>query len=187
MRSFFDQFGSFDFRSAFSGWKISWQGFIDNSQGEWFLVIQLILVLAHLFPAWPVFIDLNLFLLLFLRIFGSVLFFFGFFRALTSFLRLGSSLSPFPEPKSGASLVTEGIYSRCRHPLYQALLLCSIGVCIFLASLFHLLLFLIFAIILRAKALREEARLKLIHTNYVKYMAKTPAIIKGLIFLDWRF
>jgi protein-S-isoprenylcysteine O-methyltransferase Ste14 len=50
-------------------------------------------------------------------------------------LNLGDSLSPLPEPMPGASLVTEGAYSRCRHPLYQSLLLCSLGVTLALGSL----------------------------------------------------
>jgi len=44
----------------------------------------------------------------------------------------------------GAVLVTEGAYGRCRHPLYQSLLICSLGVAIALGSVLHLGLLLAF-------------------------------------------
>ena len=46
---------AYDFRLAFSGWNLSWKGLLDNSQGEWWLVIQLFLVGAHLCAGWPSF------------------------------------------------------------------------------------------------------------------------------------
>ena len=38
---------------AFSGWGLSWGGWLDNRQGEWWLLAQIILIAAHLFPPWP--------------------------------------------------------------------------------------------------------------------------------------
>ncbi len=159
---------------------------MDNSQGEWWLVIQLLLVLSHLIPPWPTFYYLNPSLLIVFRFLGSIIFLYGCFSAIRAFLELGPSLSPLPEPKVGAKLVTRGVYSQCRHPVYQALLICSIGLATFFLSFFHLALFFMLAFILRSKALREESKLKLIHSEYIQYMFRTPAIITFIPFLDWR-
>jgi hypothetical protein len=34
----------------FSGWGLSWAGWLDNRRGEWWLAAQLVLIAAHLFP-----------------------------------------------------------------------------------------------------------------------------------------
>ena len=99
---------------------------------------------------------------------------------------LGDSLSPLPEPIPGAALVTEGAYGRCRHPLYQALVLASLGVTLVLSSLLHLGLLLALCVVLALKARREEQRLCLSHPDYPAYRRTTPAIIPHLPGLDWR-
>jgi protein-S-isoprenylcysteine O-methyltransferase Ste14 len=86
----------------------------------------------------------------------------------------------------GAPLVTEGAYARCRHPLYQSLLLCSLGVTLALGSLLHLDLLLALATVLSLKARREERRLCSMHSDYAAYMTSTPAIGPFLPGLDWR-
>jgi protein-S-isoprenylcysteine O-methyltransferase Ste14 len=64
-------------------------------------------------------------------------------------------------------LAPGGAYARCRHPLYQSLLLAL-------------------ATVLSLKARREERRLCAIHSGYADYMTSTPAIIPFLPGLDWR-
>jgi protein-S-isoprenylcysteine O-methyltransferase Ste14 len=91
-----------------------------------------------------------------------------------------------PDPKAGAALITVGAYGRCRHPLYQAVLLCSLGVVLALGSLLHLALLLGLCAVLGGKARREERALVLLHPQYVAYRAATPAIVPGLPWLDWR-
>ena len=41
------------FQKMFSGWGFSWEGLIDNRQGEWWVLGQLMFIFAHLFKAWP--------------------------------------------------------------------------------------------------------------------------------------
>lgn len=101
-------------------------------------------------------------------------------------LNLGASLSPLPEPMPEAVLVTTGAYARCRHPLYQSVILCSLGVTVALGSLLHLGLLLGLVVVLGCKARREEARLSVIHPAYDAYRRITPAILPGLPWLDWR-
>jgi protein-S-isoprenylcysteine O-methyltransferase Ste14 len=117
---------------------------------------------------------------------GAVLFVVGLLLAAQAFWRLGPSLTPLPDPKPGAELVTSGAYARCRHPLYQAVLLCSLGVVLALGSLLHLALLLGLCAVLGGKARREERMLLRLHPGYVAYRAATPGIIPGLPWLDWR-
>ena len=169
-----------------STWGFSWAGLRDNRHGEWWLIAQMALIAAHLLPAIPAPLSLGLRWPLSVRIVGLVVFGVGLLLAGQGALNLGASLTPLPEPMPGAALVTSGAYGRCRHPLYQALLLCSLGVTVALGSLLHLGLLLGLAYVLGHKARREEARLCLIHPDYGVYRSTTPAILPGLPWLDWR-
>ena len=127
----------------FSGWGLSWGGWLDNRRGEWWLLAQLLLITAHLLPPWPAHADWGLdiwprpvFIV------GVLLLLSGFGVAAQAFAALGSSLSPLPEAKQGNRLICQGPYQRCRHPMYQAVLLCSLGVLLAIGSLLHLLLLL---------------------------------------------
>ena len=110
----------------------------------------------------------------------------GLGQAAQGLIALGPSLSPLPEPKPGASLVTAGVYGHCRHPLYRAVLMCSLGVVLALGSLLHLLLLLALAIVLTGKARREERALLKRLPSYADYMRTTAAIVAHCPGLDWR-
>lgn len=166
-----------------SQWGFSWVGLRDNRRGEWWLIAQMVLIAAHLLPpepplpfAWPIA----------LRVAGWITVAIGLVLAGQGFFNLGASLTPLPEPMPGAALVTSGAYGRCRHPLYQAVLLCSFGVVLALGSLLHLALLLALAVVLSCKARREERRLQELHPDYAAYRALTPAILPGVPGLDWR-
>ena len=171
----------------FSGWGLSWAGWLDNRRGEWWLVAQLALIAAHLLPVWPVpaFWGLvswprPLFG------FGLLLLAFGLIRAVQALLSLGASLSPLPVPKQHNQLIRTGVYGHCRHPMSQAVLLCSLGVVVATGSLVHLGLFLSLALVLRGKARFEELALRQLHPDYVAYAVTTPAIVRDCPGLDWR-
>jgi len=174
------------FIEAFSGWGMSMEGLISNRQGEWWLIGQLLLITAHLLPAWPPSEKSSIAWSAISIVFGGCLFLTGIFLAAKAFIRLGASLSPLADPKPGAALVTTGAYSDCRHPLYKGLILSSSGVAISLTSAFHLILLIALCFLLRGKAQREEKKLLLIHPEYKSYLANTPAIIRDLPILDWR-
>ena len=110
----------------------------------------------------------------------------GIVMAAQAFAALGSSLSPLPAAKQGNRLIRQGPYQRCRHPMYQAVLLCSLGVVLALGSLVHLLLLMGLIAVLGYKARREERSLLELHADYVNYRSTTPAIASGLPWLDWR-
>jgi protein-S-isoprenylcysteine O-methyltransferase Ste14 len=167
-------------------WGFSWDGLRDNRHGEWWLLAQLFLIAAHWLPPTPPPSVLGIDWPPALRLIGALTFFIGLVIGAQGALNLGDSLSPLPEPMPWAPLVTEGAYGRCRHPLYQSLLLCSLGVTLALGSLLHLVLLLALATVLSLKARREERRLCAIHSGYADYMTSTPAIVPFLPGLDWR-
>lgn len=167
-------------------WGLSWGGWLDNRRGEWWLLAQLLLITAHLLPPWPVPGVWGITWPLPLALAGAVLLLAGLLLALQAFLRLGANLTPLPEPMADAALVTSGPYARCRHPLYQAMLVCSLALALALASLLHLTLLLALVVVLGGKARREERSLQRLHADYAAYRSRTPAIIPRCPWLDWR-
>jgi protein-S-isoprenylcysteine O-methyltransferase Ste14 len=167
-------------------WGLSWGGWLDNRRGEWWLLAQLTLIAAHLLPPWPAPGSWGYAWPLPLAIAGATLFLVGLVLAALAFRGLGPSLTPLPEPMAGAPLVTSGAYARCRHPLYQAILVCSLGVTLALGSLVHLALLLGLAAVLGGKARREERSLAATHPEYTAYRSATAAIIPRCPWLDWR-
>ena len=173
----------------FSNWGFSWGGWLDNRRGEWWLMGQILLIGAHLLPRWPQQFALGQGFARWpwqLNLVGALLVMAGLTLAIQAFVSLGSSLSPLPEPKEGNRLISSGAYKRCRHPMYQAVLLCSLGVVIGVGSLLHLLLLLLLVMVLGGKARREERILLALHPNYASYRRSTAAIIPNLPWLDWR-
>ena len=173
-------------KERLSQWGFSWAGLWDNRRGEWWLIAQLTLIAAHLLPATPSPGDLGMAWPLGLRLLGWGVFALGLVLACQAVGALGGSLTPLPEPMPSAPLVTSGAYGRCRHPLYQAVLVCSLGVAVALGSLLHLGLFLALAVVLSGKAHREERCLLALHPDYGTYRATTAAIVPGVPGLDWR-
>jgi protein-S-isoprenylcysteine O-methyltransferase Ste14 len=169
-----------------SRWGLSWGGWLDNRRGEWWLLAQLALIAAHLLPPWPAPGSWGYAWPLAIALGGALLFVLGLLLALQAFLRLGPSLTPLPEPMAGAALVTSGAYARCRHPLYQAILFCLLGLTLALGSLLHLALLLGLCGVLGGKARREERALERVHPDYALYRSRIPAIIPRCPWLDWR-
>jgi protein-S-isoprenylcysteine O-methyltransferase Ste14 len=167
-------------------WGFSWEGLSDNRHGEWWVLAQMALIAAHVLPPLPSLNAMGLHWPSALRLGGAGVLVIGLAVGAQGALNLGDSLSPLPEPIPGAPLVTEGAYGRCRHPLYQSLLLCSLGVVLLLGSLLHLGLLVALAVVLALKARREEQRLMASHPGYGAYRRSTPAIIPYFPGLDWR-
>jgi protein-S-isoprenylcysteine O-methyltransferase Ste14 len=173
-------------RERLRRWGFSWEGLRDNRHGEWWVLAQMALIAAHALPPEPPLFAFGVVWPMALRLSGAVVIVLGVALGAQGAFNLGDSLSPLPEPIPGAALVTQGAYGRCRHPLYQSLLLCSLGVVLLLGSLLHLGLLAALAIVLALKARREEQRLCLNHPDYPAYRQSTPAIIPHLPGLDWR-
>ena len=174
-------------RQVWADWGLSWRGWLDHRRGEWWLLAQLLLIaLLVLLPPWPAPGSMGFAWPLALFLSGWLLVLIALALAIQALWRLGPSLTPLPDPKPGAPLVTTGAYARCRHPLYQALVLGGLGCSLAWPSLLHLLLTVALAAVLVGKAHREERLLMAQHPDYIAYRSGTPAILPGLPWLDWR-
>ena len=175
-----------DWRESFQGWGLSWRGWLNNQKGEWWLLAQGVLICAHILPTWPSELFQAWSWPVWLHVTGLIVFAVGLGLAVQGFLALGPSLSPLPDPKPKAALITTGVYGHCRHPLYRAVVICSLGVVLAKGSLLHLGLFVLLVAVLNGKAHREEERLCNVHPDYLQYCSHTPAIVPGIPGLDWR-
>ena len=174
-------------RFAFLGrWGFTKGGWRDNRHGEWWLLAQLALITLLLAPPLPPPARLGVPWPWPARLAGVALLVLGLVGALRALLRLGPNLSPLPEPMPQAALVITGPYARCRHPLYQAILLGALGIALLLGSLLHLLIGLALATVLAGKARREERGLLRLHPAYAAYQRETAAILPHIPGLDWR-
>ena len=85
---------------------------------------------------------------------------------------LGSNLSPFPRPIAKGKLITSGIYSLIRHPMYYSLILISFGIFIIKFSIYYLFLTISLALVIKLKIILEEQYLKNKYKNYFLYKNK---------------
>ena len=92
-----------------------------------------------------------------------------------SFRDLGDALTPLPESKAGATLVTTGIYGRVRHPIYSALFILAAGVVIWKQSWQSISVSLLLVVLLFYKSRYEDSLLFLKFPEAAKYQSSTPA------------
>jgi protein-S-isoprenylcysteine O-methyltransferase Ste14 len=90
------------------------------------------------------------------------------------FFGLGRTLTVSPVPKSDGQLVTSGMYSKVRHPIYSGLLLLALGIVLDAGYWPQLVLFVFLFVLLNAKANYEEELLKQKYPDYKKYAVHTP-------------
>jgi protein-S-isoprenylcysteine O-methyltransferase Ste14 len=93
---------------------------------------------------------------------------------------LGLSMTPWPRPHGGASLVETGIYARMRNPIYAGMIVLAIGWAAFTASPTALLAALVLASWLDLKARREEAWLSARYPGYDAYRSRTSRFVPGI-------
>lgn len=95
-------------------------------------------------------------------------------------LRLGTSLSALPKPKAGGRLVTGGIYSIVRHPIYSGATIAAFGWSIFNANVFTFLLAVALFVFFDLKSRREELWLMETYDGYREYRARVKRLIPWL-------
>ena len=85
---------------------------------------------------------------------------------------LASNLSPFPKPLANGNLITSGIYSFIRHPMYYSLILISFGIFIINLSFYYLCLTISLTLVIKFKIILEEKYLNNKFKNYFVYKDK---------------
>ena len=86
---------------------------------------------------------------------------------------LGSALTPFPQPRAGATLVERGPYRLARHPVYGGGLLFFAGVSL-ARSVPSMILTVLLAVLWWRKSIAEERRLAAAYPDYAAYRTRTP-------------
>lgn len=104
----------------------------------------------------------------------------GLLLAVAGGVSLGSSLTPTPIPKDDGHLVTTGIYSLIRHPIYTGLLSGALGIAVWGASIAHFLAVLALAGVLYAKVFHEEKLLSERYSEYKSYALRTGRLFPKL-------
>lgn len=137
-----------------------------------FLQFALIIVLA-LFPD-SVKVDPRL------SIVGTVMLAIGLALLFAGFMGLGKSLTANPVPNQDGVLVTKGIYSVVRHPIYLGLLGITLGLVVSSGVWAQIIVWIALAVLLVYKMRWEEVLLTAKYKGYAEYMTKVPAIIPGL-------
>ena len=114
-------------------------------------------------------------------LFGFLLMFIGMAFNLIVRTDLGKNWVPLSKTTENQELVTDGIYSKIRHPFYLSILILFLGMAIIPWNLYGLLFFILFLIALRIRIRKEESELVAkFGEEYEKYIKETPMIIPKL-------
>tara|TARA_B100000579_G_scaffold321603_1_gene271290 strand:+ start:68 stop:628 length:561 start_codon:yes stop_codon:yes gene_type:complete len=167
-------------------WGFTKRGLFENTKGEWYLFLQLLLILLHFLTPYPSIEYIKFPINLLFIISGIILSINGLRISLKAFIDLGDNLTPLPYPMKKSILIRNNSYNDSRHPLYKGILSISLGICISTLSIIHLFLFICLSHLLKKKALKEEELLKIKFIEYEEYMKEVPAIFSNISYLDWR-
>jgi protein-S-isoprenylcysteine O-methyltransferase Ste14 len=115
-----------------------------------------------------------------LNIGGTVLIAIGLVLLFAGFRGLGKSLTANPVPNVDGVLVTTGIYSIVRHPIYLGLLIITLGLVVSSGVWAQIIVWIALAVLLVYKMRWEEVLLSAKYKGYTEYMAKVPGIVPGL-------
>lgn len=115
-----------------------------------------------------------------LNILGTVFIAIGLVLLFAGFRGLGKSLNANPVPNQDGVLVTTGIYSVVRHPIYLGLLVITFGLVVSSGVLAQFVPWVTLVILLTYKMRWEEVLLSAKYKGYAEYLAKVPAILPGL-------
>ena len=92
---------------------------------------------------------------------------------LISLFQLNKNLSPFPSPKENSELITTGLFSKMRHPIYSGILLLAFSFALYQNSGFKILISFFLLTLFYFKTGYEEKQLSLKFPEYKKYKKKT--------------
>ena len=104
----------------------------------------------------------------------------GVVTLFAGFRGLGKSLTANPVPNEDGVLVTKGIYSIVRHPIYLGLLIITLGLVISSGVWAQIIVWVALAVLLTYKMRWEEVLLSAKYKGYAEYMTKVPGLVPGL-------
>ncbi len=107
------------------------------------------------------------------QIVGAALLILGLGIVLASFVALGRNFRVFAAPRRSGILITRGIYTRVRHPMYTGVVVLFAGYILLWGSLWSVPLWTAFAALYVLKAIKEEAILAERFPQYREYSSRT--------------
>ena len=140
-----------------------WRG----TRGEWWVVVQTVLLaaVALLPPAGPKVVSAP--------VGAATVALIGAVMLVAGAAALGPSLSILPSPRAGARVVRGGVYRWVRHPIYDGVILLTIGWAVYRGDLWHVALAVAIGLFYVAKASREERYLLERFPDYESYRHRT--------------
>lgn len=93
---------------------------------------------------------------------------------------LGRGITPFPEPVSGGSLRSAGLYRLVRHPMYSGVLLIGWGLALRAWSPVALVTAVMLTALLMMKARYEERLLCAVYPDYSAYAKRVGRFLPGV-------
>lgn len=114
------------------------------------------------------------------RIAGILLIIMGALMIALGILHLGNNVTPFPKPKDAHTLVTSGIYSVVRHPIYSGFAFAALGWTLYWGTLLGMALALGLFVWFDLKARREESWLLEKYPDYAAYQSRVKKLIPFL-------
>jgi len=115
-----------------------------------------------------------------LRIVGYLMLGAGMVLVLVSAFRLDDALTPWPEPRAAATLRTDGVYGRVRHPIYTGVLLIGFGLALRGLSVWSVATALALCGLLFVKSRYEERMLSERFSGYAAYAKQVPRFVPRL-------
>lgn len=111
-------------------------------------------------------------------LFGLVVTSFGILIGITALYknRVGN-FNIRPEIKKDGKLITSGIYSYIRHPMYASVLVMMLGITILYPSQYEYTLYWLLIIVLLIKLFHEESLWKFENQQYLEYMKTTRRLV----------
>jgi len=97
----------------------------------------------------------------------------GLLIVLLGILSLNVNFSPFPTPKSNASLISHGIYKYIRHPVYAGIIIALLAYALYSFSAFRILITVSLTVVFYFKTNLEEQLLRERFVDYKDYMKRT--------------